>query len=182
MNKTELSKKAIESGAHASGIVTVSDIRFSEDFRAACEQNYCGHYGKNWVCPPAVGPIVELIAQVKRYTTGVVVQTIYQLEDSFDIDGMNEAKKIHDTMYRTVHQYILDHNSTQEDILPLNAGECNLCPSCTYPEGLPCKFPDKAVSSLEAYGIDVNELVTSCGLKYNNGLHTVSYTGMFLFS
>jgi hypothetical protein len=47
---------------------------------------------------------------------------------------------------------------------------------------LPCRFPDKAVASVESHGIDVTALVTSCGIPYNRGPNTVSYVGLFLFS
>lgn len=59
-------------------------------------------------------------------------------------------------------------------------GGCSLCTRCTYLDGLPCIQPERAVSSVEAYGIDVNRMLTAAGLKYNNGVSTVSYVGLIL--
>ena len=58
---------------------------------------------------------------------------------------------------------------------------CKICKECTYPDGEECRFPDKAVASVEAYCIDVNALVTSCDIPYINGPNTVSFVGLFLF-
>ncbi|OLN25710.1 hypothetical protein DSOL_5246 [Desulfosporosinus metallidurans] len=48
--------------------------------------------------------------------------------------------------------------------------------------GEKCKFPDKAVSSVEANGIDVMALVKSSGIPYNNGKNTVSFVALILFN
>ncbi|AQQ70666.1 putative metal-binding protein [Limihaloglobus sulfuriphilus] len=90
-----LISKALESGAASAGIISPGDIRFDKGFRLACEQNSCGQYGTNWMCPPAVGPLEDLIPRVKEYSKGVVFQTVYQLEDSFDFEGMMKAADVH---------------------------------------------------------------------------------------
>ncbi|HWR39764.1 MAG TPA: DUF2284 domain-containing protein, partial [Patescibacteria group bacterium] len=45
-----------------------------------------------------------------------------------------------------------------------------------------CKFPDEAISSVAAYGIDVITLEKVCGIPYYNSKHTVSYVGFILFN
>lgn len=45
----------------------------------------------------------------------------------------------------------------------------------------PCRFPDRAMASLEAYGVAVSELAEACGMKYINGQSTVTYFGAFLY-
>jgi predicted metal-binding protein len=65
--------------------------------------------------------------------------------------------------------------------LALSAGACSICETCTYPDGEPCRLPEKAMASLESYGIDVAQLIASSGLSYNNGPNTVSYVGVILF-
>jgi predicted metal-binding protein len=58
------------------------------------------------------------------------------------------------------------------------AGGCRVCPACAYPE--PCRFPEQAVSAVEAAGINVTELSRTANLKYNNGPNTVTYFSMIL--
>lgn len=180
MDLNLLAEKAKQFGAAAASAVKTSDIRFSEEFRRLCEQNSCGKYDTNWMCPPAVKSYEEVKTKVLKYTEGLVFQTVHQLADSFDFEGMMEAEKVHETVFRDLWAYIQSQCSN-EDILALNAGVCKVCKQCTYPDGQPCRFPDKAVASLEAHCIDVNALVTACHIPYINGPNTVSYVGLFLF-
>ena len=84
----KLAEKAKELGASAASAIRTSDIRFSQEFRKLCEQNSCGKYGTNWMCPPAIGTLGELKAEVLRFSEGVVFQTVHKLKDSFDFEGM----------------------------------------------------------------------------------------------
>ncbi|KUO71542.1 MAG: hypothetical protein APF81_11245 [Desulfosporosinus sp. BRH_c37] len=56
------------------------------------------------------------------------------------------------------------------------------CAKCAYLSGEECQFPDKVVSSVEANGIDVMDLVKASGIPYNNGKNTVSYVALILFN
>lgn len=76
----------------------------------------------------------------------------------------------------------METNYSFKAILPLNAGPCTYCAKCTYLAGEECQFPDKAVSSVEANGIDVMALVKASGIPYNNGKNTVSYVALILFN
>ena len=102
------------------------------------------------------------------------------MEDSYDFEGMTKAADIHDGVFGKILEYIRS-NEDLPKVFPLNAGACKVCKDCTYPSGKPCRFPDKAVASVEAYGIDVNALLGLCNIPYNNGTATVSYVGLFLF-
>ena len=170
---------ALTLGATRAAIISVSDILFSESFRELCEMNSCGKYRTNWMCPPAVGPFEELKNQVLAFEQGLVVQTVYQMEDSFDYEGMMNAASIHDDIYRRILSHV-KQNRLVDPFLPLNAGVCRFCENCTYPDK-DCLYPADALASIEAYGIDVTALVTTCGIPYNNGVASVSYVGMVLF-
>ena len=176
----QLIHKAKESGAVAAAAINTLDIQFSEEFRKLCEQNSCGKYGTNWMCPPAIETFEEVKAEVLKFSEGVVFQTVYKLEDSFDFEGMVKAGEIHDRIFRSILDYIqLDIGCS--DVLALNVGDCKVCKKCPYPDGDECRFPDKAVASVESFCIDVNALVTSCDIPYINGPNTVSFVGLFLF-
>ncbi|KJR49286.1 hypothetical protein UF75_0364 [Desulfosporosinus sp. I2] len=165
--------------AHAT-ITEVAEIKFNEDFRELCEQNSCGSYNKNWMCPPAVGSISDLKERVLGFKQGLLFQTVHPIEDSFDWEGMLEGKVNHEKIFRKIHEYI-ENNYTFTAVLPLNAGPCMYCVKCAYLEGEECHFPDKAVSSVEANGIDVMALVKASGIPYKNGENTVSYVALILF-
>ena len=66
-------------------------------------------------------------------------------------------------------------------ILCLGAGGCRICPRCAKQTNEPCRHPDRATPSLEAYGVNVSTLAKTAGMKYINGQNTVTYFGAVLF-
>lgn len=70
------------------GFVDTADIRFSQEVRGMCAVNTCRQYGKTWACPPAIGTVEECRARVQRYDRMLVFSVKYDLEDSFDYEGM----------------------------------------------------------------------------------------------
>lgn len=160
-------------------VFDVESISFSDQVRKYCEMNSCGKYGKNWSCPPGVGPLFTLSEQARQYQKGLVIQTVHTIKNSFDFKGMMAAKEEHDAVLRTVYQHAKD--SGLGESLLLGAGHCDICSTCTYIEDQPCRFPEKAIASLEAYGIDVVKLAKDCGIPYHHGSGTVSYVGMILY-
>lgn len=173
----ELLQIALDSGATYSAFLKVADVPFSQEVRKMCEMNTCGMYGKSHSCPPAIGDVETLHEKLSQYDYGVVVQTVYQLEDCFDYDGMMEAARIHKKNFLEALERIRLRYPEQKPY-PLNAGSCSYCESCTYPDGQPCRYPEQAIVSLEACGIFVNKMLEKTGLKYNNGKDTVSYVGV----
>lgn len=160
--------------------VKVSEIVYSEEVRGYCEKNSCGQYGLNWACPPGVGPVSELKERAGRFKNGFIVQTVHNLKNSFDLKGMMDAKKVHDKVLREVYRRAREKGL--DDTLCLSAGHCDICSTCTYKEGAPCRFPEKALSSLEAYGIDVVRLARDNNFPYHHGAGTVSYVGLILYN
>lgn len=163
--------------AHAS-IVDAAVVPFDKALRSYCVANACGNYGKNYACPPQVGEPDMLIARAKAYGRALVFQTIWELEDSFDIEGMTHAGYAHERVCADIFKRT---EPEMGERLLLTAGGCSICKTCAALTGEPCRFPDKAVSSLEAYCINVSKLCGKCGMKYINGANTVTYFGMCLF-
>ncbi len=170
-----LMRDIVAGGAAHVGLVKVSDIEFERSFRSLCEQNACGMYGKRWQCPPYCGDIDELIAKAKQYTTAIVYQTISPLEDSYDIEGMLDAGKKMDALNDEVRRLTAAHGL--QNTLFFGAGACTVCERCAKLDEQPCRFPDRALPSLESYGINVSTLAPLAGMKYINGVNTVTYFG-----
>lgn len=165
-------------GAKQAKVIEASDISFCRDFRKACEANSCGRYGRCWTCPPYVGDIDELIKTAKQYKYAVVYRTVSPLEDSFDIEGMLEAGKNHNSLSLKISECA----KPLGNFLHLSAGGCRICDRCAKEDDLPCRFPQKALCSLEAYGVDVSALAKTAGMPYIAGVNTVSYFGAVLFN
>ena len=171
---------ALQSNASHAAVLTTSKIQFHEEFRKACEKNICKKYGTNWMGPPAIGPISVLMKRAAGYRHSLLFQTVHRVASSFDMKGMLEAAKIHETVFRNLLKKIREEYP-EENILPLNAGCCSICPTCAYLDDEPCRNPDQAVSSVEAYGINVIVAQKSAGLPYYSGKNTVTYVGLILF-
>ena len=177
---SDLVRDALTLNATHASITEVAHIQFNDDFRKLCEQNSCGSYNKNWMCPPAVGPINDLKEKVLEFTHGLLFQTVHPIARSLDWKGMLAGGVNHTKIFRKILER-MKNNYTFKEILPLNAGPCTYCEKCAYLTGEECRFPDKAVSSVEANGIDVMALVKASGIPYNNGKNTVSYVALILF-
>jgi predicted metal-binding protein len=166
-------------GATHAAMLLVDQIVFEPSYRTLCEQNACGMYGKNWMCPPDVGEVHTLIAQAKRYRQALVYQLIESLEDSYDIEGMLRAGKRMNDLVQRVRRTLCP--LLGNDALYLGAGGCRLCAACAKRDDVPCRHPDLAVASLEAYGVDVSRLAPLAGMRYINGENTVTYFAAVLF-
>ncbi len=158
-------------------VIDTDRIPFSESVVEACRANLCGRYGTCWTCPPGVGPLSELEKKVRRYKRAAVFTCKYELEDWYDIEGMADgAKTTQELLLRITYELRRDG----VDFYALGCEGCRICEKCTYPDK-PCRFPDKAIVSVEACGINVVELSADIGLKYNNGPNTVTYFCAVLF-
>ena len=174
MNQEQLVQYIQTLGVQNVATVAVEAIQFDPAFRALCESNACGVYGKNWMCPPFVGEITATIARAKSYAVAVVYQTIDALEDSYDIEGMMEAGNRMAKINAAVKKYV---NENDPSALCLGAGGCRICERCAKVDEAPCRFPDLAMPSLESHGINVSSLAASCGMRYINGENMVTYVG-----
>ena len=179
MNTERLIGAALDCGASKAVIIDQNSIVLNAAFRDLCRANRCGVYGRCYMCPPQVGPIEELMERIRSFDKGLFYQVICPLEDSFDFEGMTEAKK---ELVR-VSQNLLDALPPLlgEDALHLSGGGCGLCDICASVTGDPCRHPDRALASLESSGIDVYQTTRGTSMKYINGADTVTYFGMVLY-
>lgn len=179
MNFEMLALAARNSGAAKAAVISADSIVLNREFYDICAGNACGNFGRCWMCPPDVGSIGELMARVRRYRHGLLYQSIGELEDSFDIEGMEAAAKAHAQLSQRIQAAVLPLLGA--DIFHLSCGGCNLCARCAKLDGAPCRFPEKALVPMEAAGIDVYNTVKDTQLKYINGANTVTYFGLVLF-
>ena len=166
-------------GAYKAAVIPVDEVETDASFRDMCAANVCGNYGRNWMCPPDVGDIHELMAALRTYSFVLVYQTVFELEDSYDFEGMMEAGARHNQLMATLRREVAIEPLSRT--LHLGAGGCRMCEVCAKRTGEPCRHPDLAVASLETYGINVSKLAVAAGMKYINGQDTVTYFGAVLF-
>lgn len=156
---------------HEAGWLKTRDIPFSQAVVEACAQNICGKYNSCWTCPPARGTLEQMRTELLDFENSFVFTYKGDLEDSFDVEGMNKAREeatgLLTALSARLHEGGVPH-------MRLGAGACCICPQCTYP-GAPCRYPEKAINSIESCGVDVVTLAGQCGIRYHNGANTVTY-------
>lgn len=181
LNSTDILQQAenaaLQSGLYESGYVNISNLQFHEEIRSICEGNVCRNFGTSWACPPAVGTLQECRARVEQYSHMLLFSKKYDLEDSFDFEGMREGLW---DFKRTVDRFEQEISGLLQDYQLLSNEGCGRCEACTYPDA-PCRFPEKLHHSLEGYGFIVSDLAKEAGIHYINGANTVTYFGVLLF-
>lgn len=157
----------------------VNILTYTDEVRDMCKVNSCGRYGRSWNCPPGCGEIKELEEECKKYSKGILFNTVTELEDSFDWEGMMAGGKVlSDYMLKIF--YMLKEAEV-DDFKLMGSASCSLCDECTYPNE-PCRNPDKLFVPIEACGINVMQTALDAGFKYINGQNTVTFFGMLLFN
>jgi predicted metal-binding protein len=175
-NTDEHIKGAKEIGFSQAGELNLSALVFMPEVRDMCNAERCRQFGKNWRCPPGCGSIEEAAERAAQYSYGIIVQTIGKMEDDFDYETIQETSKKHKKNFAALIEIIKEHHG---DVLPMGAGTCEICETCTYPDA-PCRFPDKSISSMEAYGLWVSKVCELSGIPYNNGKATITFTSCYL--
>lgn len=166
---------ALEAGFSHAAPVDPARLRVNEEVRAMCAVNKCRAYNHNWTCPPNCGTLEECAAKIAGMRKGLLVQTTGTLEDSFDIDAMEETEERH---LKQFHSLAAKLREEFPGVLCLGSGGCRLCETCAHPE--PCRFPDRACSSMEGFGLLVNDVCEQAGLKYYYGKGTLTYSACYL--
>ena len=180
MDKEILISKLLEEGAFKACAVTQDRLVFSKEFRTICERNQCGVYGRCWACPPDCGEIDALMAKAASFENGILYQTVGELEDSFDIEGMQATKEKHAGISRSLSR-LLREKYPGASYMHLGVGGCGLCERCAKRDNEPCRHPQDMLIPLEACGIDVYNTTKDTDLKYINGQNTVTYFGLLLY-
>lgn len=170
-------ERAIAFGFSHAGVLDAKTLTPLDAVRDMCTADKCNRYGRCWTCPPACGSISENADRLSQYQEGILVQTTRTMEDDFDYETIEACGKQHKELFAAFCQEFLAAGFT--DILALGAGGCNLCETCTCPD-TPCRHPERALSSMEAFGLFVSDVCKQNGLGYYYGKATMTYTGCYL--
>lgn len=103
------------------------------------------------------------------------IQTVGDVEDSMDFEGMVEVEQRHKKQFAELAEKL---RREYPKLLPLGSGCCTICKKCAEWRRLP--FSGKKISSLEAYGIVVSDLCSRNEMKYYYGPQKIAYTSCYL--
>ena len=92
-----------------------------------------------------------------------MLQTIHDIKSYEDKDIISKAKE---DLNAFIHQLTERFRDNGINCFGLGYGGCSLCNPCKQVEGKPCVFPQKRLSCMSAYCIDVEKLAEHCGLEF----------------
>ena len=176
MTEQKLLDLAAACGFEHAGPLNVSALRIDPRVRDMCSADLCRSYGRSWTCPPHCGTLEEISEKAAHYSRGILLQSTGHLEDDFDVDTMLETEKLHKRRFK---EFTAKVREVYPDCLPMGAGACGQCGTCTCPDE-PCRFPELAIPSMEAYGLMVSQVCLDSDIPYYYGKGTLTYTSCVL--
>ena len=167
---------ALSLGFDHAAVLDVATLAPRQDVRDLCAADKCRAYGKNWTCPPYCGTLEECGAKMQSYPRGILVQTVGILEKAIDTRGYRRTEQRHLEQFEKLCDAL---RQEYPNALCLGSGGCRVCKKCAWPES--CRFPDRASSSMESYGLFVTQVCRDNGMAYYHGERTITYTACVLF-
>lgn len=168
---------ALECGFSAAVPLDPGTLKFLPEVRAMCAADKCRSYGRSWSCPPAAGEIEEIAEKCRDYTSGILVQTIGQREDEYDFEALMDTDAAHNESFMRLTERF---NAMALDMLPMGAGACRRCETCTFPDS-PCRFPELVFPSMEACGLFVSQVCKDNDIPYYYGKNSMAFVSCYLF-
>ena len=162
MNDMELIKLADNMGFHTA-LISAGEIPVDGSFRKFCEDNLCGKYNANYSCPPGCGTVEEVRQRLFGADKALVLQTIHEIGSYENKEAILKSKKNLNTDILKLTETLRKEGVS---CFCLGYGGCPLCDPCKQVAGEPCAFPEKRISCMSAYCIDVGKLAEKCGLAF----------------
>lgn len=181
MNAVEFARKA---GFKACVELDTRLLVPQESIRAFCEQNKCGFYNTNYMCPPLVGTVNDFRDRFAQYKSGVLLQYSQRihrqesmsLKEKFTVYGKTRLQ-FHRRLLK-MEDYFREKGA--QEVWSMIGGSCALCKVCGAVTGKPCRHPEKARLSVEAAGVNVLELLQKMGLDNRFHKDRITWTGCIL--
>lgn len=147
----------------SAAMIEPENIPVNPAFRAFCEENRCGKYNANYSCPPDCGTVEELRGKILAEDTAMIITTKWDIGSYENKEGIQKAKKSHNAAVLRLMDRLrrLGYGG-----FAAGYNGCPLCDPCKRILNEPCPFPDKRISCMSAYCIDVAQTAGRCGLEF----------------
>lgn len=177
MKEREIVKLA-EAAGFSAALVATADIVTDPTFRKYCADNLCGKYGANYSCPPDCGSVEEVRERLRSGKRALVLQTIWEIGSYENKQAIQASKKAHNA---AILRFTEKLRQAGIKGYCLGYGGCPICDPCNRVANEPCAHPDKKISCMSAYCIDVAKLAGKCGLEFAWVPEKLFLFGMFVF-
>lgn len=109
----------------------VRTLASRQEVRDMCAANTCGQYGRRWSCPPGCGSLEECAKKLAGMGCGILVQTVGEIEDSFNFDAMRKIEEAHKARFLQMYNAI---RASGCDVLGAGHGAAPRCQESAYPK------------------------------------------------
>ena len=157
-------------------LLDTADIKVQERVRTICKQE-CERYGSTWACPPAVGELPECEKKIHSFPQAIFFSSVAEVSDMMNMEEMLSTRMAHEDLTEKVRDFL---EGEGYETFTLSTESCDICETCAYTQGEPCRFPERMHPCLESYGVVVNEIVEREQMEYNLGGNTILWFSMVL--
>ncbi|HIX30186.1 MAG TPA: DUF2284 domain-containing protein [Candidatus Blautia stercoravium] len=154
------------------------EIEFSFRVRWICEKE-CERYNSTWACPPAVGSVEECRKRCLGYRECFLFSTIAEVSDVINFEETLATRKEHEAITAAIENFIRQQGS---DCMALSTESCDICETCTFPQELPCRFPEKMHPCVESHGIIVSELAEKYDMEFTLSANQILWFGILFIN
>ena len=162
MTQQHILELAASEGFYAA-MIEPEQVPVDAKFRSFCEENLCGRYGANYSCPPDCGSPEAMHKAILAEEQILIIETIWDIESYQDKAAIQQAKASHNAAAIRLMERLKQEGY---DGFCSGYNGCPLCDPCKRISGEPCSFPEKRISCLSAYCVDVAELAKRCSLEF----------------
>jgi predicted metal-binding protein len=120
MDIKKIEQMGMEQGFSHVVLLDCDTIELKPEVRQMCAADTCHKYDKCWSCPPGCGSLEECEAKVRQYKYGIIVQTVGELEDVFDGEGMMETEARHKEYFVEFRLSVLIQREMWREIMVLS--------------------------------------------------------------
>ena len=177
MTDNQLLSIAKEQGFNPA-IISTQDVVVDYSFRKFCEDNLCGRYGANYSCPPDCGTPQQMHQKLLSKNSALVLQMVCDIESYEDKTAVQQART---SLNKAVLAVMDKMTADGYSVIPLGYNGCPICNPCKRMLNQPCAFPDRQISCVSAYCINVLELAKTCRLEFAWSDKKLYLFGMILF-
>ena len=145
----------------STGFLAIDEITIDySNFSALCHAG-CKNFGKKYSCPPKSPSFKLLSKNYKHLVINAFKAPYTELKKEYNSVRIANvvAKSLQRKLFDKTSQELKEKN---QNFMILENGSCRLCKICALQKNEPCKHPAKMRFSLEATGVDVNDLVLKC--------------------
>lgn len=113
------------------------------------------------------------------YKACLIIGTVTQVQDISNLEECLSTRGDHEAITSQVGD-LLREQGVEPYILSSQA--CALCAHCTYPEGKPCRHPEKMHPCIESHGINLIPTLEAMGLEFTYSQDVITWYSLLFFN